>query len=86
MSGEATAEVDLPFVEQSPEPDRQGGFVTSKAALLPGDPGDFLLCDHPAGYGLQKDGPKAHERDVTYLLHHGSLAGLVVQPGRAIKP
>jgi len=85
-SGEAAAQVDLSFIEQSSEADGQGGFVAGKTALLNGHPGDLLLRDHPAGNGLQENGSQAHERDVTDLLHHASFAGLVAPPGRAIKP
>jgi len=66
---QAAAEVDQAFVDQSPQPNRQGFLVPSKRALLGGNPGDLAFRDHAAGEGLQKDFPDSHESHVTTSLH-----------------
>ena len=82
---QAAAEVDRAFVDQSPQPNRQGFFVPSKSALLGGNPGDLALRDHAAGEGLQKDFPDSHESHVTTSLHPvASAAYPWPQPGQRL--
>jgi len=66
---QAAAEVDLPLIYQAPQPKRQGFLVACKGALVGGNPGDFMLRDHTAREGLQKDFPDCHESHVTTSLH-----------------
>ena len=66
---QAAAKIDLPFVHQATEPDRQGFLVPSKGTLLGSNPGDLSFRDHAAGEGLQKDFPDRHESHVTTSLH-----------------
>lgn len=66
---QAATKVDLPLVDQAPQPKRQGFLVAGKGTLLGGDPGDLMLSDHTTRDGLQKDFPDCHESDVTTSLH-----------------
>ena len=68
-TGQAATEVDLPLIYQAPQPKRQGFLVAGKSTLVGGNPGDFMLRDHTAGEGLQKDFPDSHESCVTTSLH-----------------
>ena len=68
-TGQAAPEVDLPLIYQAPQPKRQGFLVAGKSTLVGGNPGDFMLRDHTAGEGLQKDFPDSHESHVTTSLH-----------------
>jgi len=78
---QAAAKVDLPFVDQSPQPNCQGFLVPSKSALLGGNPRDLVFRDHAAGKGLQKDFPDSHESHVTTSLH-AVASRLGLWPGR----
>ena len=66
---QAATKVDLPLVDQAPQPKRQGFLVAGKGNLLGGDPGDLMLRDHTTRDGLQKDFPDCHESHVTTSLH-----------------
>ena len=66
---QSAPKVDLPLVDQAPQPKRQGFLVPSKGTLLGGNPGDLSFRDHTAGEGLQKDFPDRHESHVTTSLH-----------------
>ena len=66
---QSAPKVDLPLVDQAPQPKRQGFLVPGKGTLLGGNPGDLMLRDHTAGEGLQKDFPDCHESHVTTSLH-----------------
>ena len=85
-SGEAAAEVDLPFVEQSPKPDGNGFFVAGKAALLRCHPSDFLLRDDPAGHRLQEELAERHESHVTKSLHDAVWLAQAVALSRRAAP
>jgi len=77
----AAAKVDLPFVDQATQPNREGFLVPSKSPLLGGNPGDLSFRDHAAGEGLQKDFPDSHENHVTTSLH-AVASRLGLWPGR----
>lgn len=66
---QAATKVDLPLVDQAPQPKRQGFLVAGKGTLLGGDPGNLMLRDHTTRDGLQKNFPDRHESDVTTSLH-----------------
>ena len=66
---QSAPKVDLPLVDQAPQPKRQGFLVPGKGTLLGGNPGDFSFRDHTAGEGLQKDFTDSHGRYVTTSLH-----------------
>jgi len=78
---QAAAKVDLPFVDQATQPNRQGFLVPSKSPLLGGNPGDLSFRDHAAGKGLQKDFPDSHESHATTSLH-AVASRLGLWPGR----
>ena len=68
-AGQSAPKVDLPLVDQAPQPKRQGFLVPGKSTLLGRNPGDLSFRDHAAGEGLQKDFSDSHESHVTTSLH-----------------
>lgn len=80
---QSAPKVDLPLVDQAPQPKRQGFLVPGKGTLLGGNPGDLSFRDHTAGEGLQKDFTDSHESHVTKSLH-GVTSRLGLRPEGAM--